>query len=262
MKYRLHPVFTLASLFIAVSLTVAATEDNAPEPGSDEFPVYVMNRIDDQYRGAKSHGIMEMNVKTKHWARSITMESWSLGKRYSLVRILKPKKEKGMATLKANADLFTYLSKTGRTIKITSGMMGASWMGSHFTNDDLIRHTRLSEDYTIKLTFDGQVSGTDVYRFTLIPQPDAPVVWGKVEVTVRQRDLQPLSQLFFDEEGNKVRLLEFSQHTDVDGRIMPLQMVMNPLDSPEEYTMIRWDEIDFKVELNQDFFTIQKLRSM
>ena len=192
----------------------------------------------------------------------MSLETWSLGKQYSLVRILEPKKEKGTATLKADKDLFTYLSKTGRTIKITSGMMGASWMGSHFTNDDLIRNSRLSEDYGIELTFEGDESGREIYRFTLTPKPDAPVVWGRMEVTVRKSDLQPLKQIFFDEDGNKVRLLEFFDHAEVDGRVMPLRMIMKPLDDSDEYTRVRWKEIDFNVDLDKSFFSVQKLKSM
>lgn len=278
MKHRLHcrkrfPSTALifpfiASLSAAVSLlfvfpvSSAETGTDAPDPESEEFPIYVMNKIDDQYRGAKSHGIMEMTVRTKHWTRSMSLESWSMGKRYSLVRILKPKKEKGTATLKADKDLFTYLNKTGRTIKITSGMMGASWMGSHFTNDDIVRNSRLSEDFDIKLTFDGKESGTGIYRFTLIPKPDAPVVWGKIEATVRKSDLQPLGQVFFDEDGKPVRQLEFFDHKEVDGRTLPCKMLMKPLDGSDEYTQVIWREIDFNVNLGKGFFSIQKLKSM
>jgi len=261
-------IFFFASLCAAVSLLLvfplysAEKVSDAPDPDSDEFPVFVMNKVDDQYRGTKSHGIMNMQVKTKHWKRSMSLETWSLGKQYSLVRILAPKKEKGTATLKANKDLFTYLSKTGRTIKITSGMMGASWMGSHFTNDDIIRNSRLSEDYDIELTFEGEESGSEIYRFTLTPKPEAPVVWGKMEVTVRTSDLQPLRQVFFDEDGKEIRLLEFFDHTEVDGRLMPLKMVMTPQDGSDEYTKVSWKEIDFNVDLDKGFFSIQRLKSM
>jgi hypothetical protein len=191
-KHARLPIAALTATF--VSLAAAGEGKDEPSHDSDEFPIYVMNKIDDQHRGAKSHGVMQMKVKTKHWTREMSLESWSLGKSYSLVRILEPKKEKGNATLKANNDFFTYLSKTGRTVKITSGMMGGSWMGSHFTNDDLIRHTRLSEDYDIELAFEGEAGGEDICRFELTPKPDAPVVWGKVEISVRQSDLQPISQ--------------------------------------------------------------------
>src|SRR4051812_30388139 len=115
------------TIFVAVCavllLPLGARAGSPPAPGSPEFPRYVMEKMDDLYRGQKSHGVLEMTVQTKHWSRSITLESWSLGKDFSLVRILEPKKEQGTSTLKARQDLFTYLSNTGRTIKITSGMM-------------------------------------------------------------------------------------------------------------------------------------------
>ena len=141
-------------------------------------------------------------------------------------------------------------------------MMGGSWMGSHFTNDDLVRHTRLSEDYDIKLVFEGEENGKDICRFTLTPKPDAPVVWGKVEISVRQSDLQPLSQLFFDEDGKKVRILEFSNHKKVGDRTIPLKMLMKPMDGSGEFTEISWKEIDFSVNLDKGFFTLQKLKSL
>ena len=148
---------TLLALALALAIEVAlpgttGAKEKRPDPDSPGFPAYAMQKLDDLYRGASSQGVMEMNVKTKHWTRKMSAESWSLGKDYTLVRILRPRKEKGTATLKAKNNLFIYLNKTGRTIKITSGMMGGSWMGSHFTNDDLVKHSRMSRDYTIKLT--------------------------------------------------------------------------------------------------------------
>ncbi len=239
----------------------------APDPSSPEFPVYVMTRVDDMYRGASSRGIMEMQIKTKHWTRNMAMESWAMGKDHTLVRILRPRKERGTATLKADKNLFIYLNKTGRTVKITSGMMGSSWMGSHFTNDDLVSQSRLSRDYTIKLTYKGAEKKTEkktqqVYRFTLTARRDAPVVWGKQVVTVRQSDLQPLSQIYYDEEGKKVRAMTFSEHQKVGDRMLPRKMVMKPLDGSGEYTKIRWKKITFDVKLDKGFFSLQKLRSL
>jgi len=236
--------------------------DAVPDPESPEFAAYVMNRIDDQYRGERSHGVMEMHVKTVHWERTISLEAWSLGKDFSLVRILSPKKDRGTATLKAESDLFTFLAKTGKTIKITEGMMGGSWMGSHFTNDDLVKHTRLSEDYDIEKVYSGEASGTMIHRFKLVPKPDAPVVWGKIVVSVRQLDLQPLRQLFYDEDGKEVRVLKFSEHSEIEGRIVPRKMVMKPLDGSGEYTQVLWKEIDFDVDIDKGFFSVQKLKSL
>ena len=254
-----------ALLFIISTLLAsawaAAADNGAPLPDSAEFPVYVMNKIDDQYRGAKSHGVMTMHVKTRHFERSITLESWTLGKDYSLMRILKPLKEKGTATLKAQNDLYTYLKKTDRTVKITSAMMGGSWMGSHFTNDDLVRHTRLERDFIITADPKSLEADSAVYRFSLVPKKDAAVVWGKVLVEVRKSDLQPLKQTYFDEKMKPVRELIFSEHTKNGGRVMPMKMVMRPLDESGEQTMVKWENIDFTADIPKSFFSIQNLKS-
>ncbi|RLB62750.1 MAG: outer membrane lipoprotein-sorting protein [Deltaproteobacteria bacterium] len=259
-------ILALLAALLTVGLSPALAWAAPPDPSSPAFGAYVMSKLDDQYRGEKSHAKMAMEIKTEHWTRKLTMEAWSLGQDYSLVRILKPRKEKGTATLKAKKDLFTYLNKTGRTIKISSGMMGGSWMGSHFTNDDLIRHSRLARDYHIKTTFNGTKGGVGVYDFTLTPKPDAPVVWGKLVITIRAADLEPLRQVFYDEDGAPVRELVFSDHKKIDDRVVPLKMVMRPLDSSghpgTEYTRITYQSLDFGVKLKKSFFSLQKLKSL
>jgi len=262
----MRPCLTLPALALALVAAwalpgAAGAKEARPDPDSPEFPAYAMRKLDDLYRGASSQGVMEMNVKTKHWTRAMSAESWSLGKDYTLVRILRPRKEQGTATLKARNDLFIYLNKTGRTIKITSGMMGGSWMGSHFTNDDLIKHSRFARDYKLKLSGKGEERGTKIFRFTLKAKHDAPVVWDKLVVTVRQSDLQPFRQVYYDEDGKRVRVLEFFDHKPIGARTMPLRMLMKPLDKPGELTEVRWKEIRFDVKLVPGFFTLQQLRS-
>jgi hypothetical protein len=258
-----RPIAILPALALAAA-TLAAGAGDPPSPGDPDFPEYVLERIDDQYRGEQSHGIMKMHVKKVHWTRDMKLEAWTLGTEYSLIRILEPKKERGTATLKAGNDLFTYLSKTDKTIKITSGMMGSSWMGSHFTNDDLVQESRMSDDYDSELVFSGysKPAKTDIHRFKLTPKPDAAVVWGKLIVSVRADDLQPLRVLYYDEDGKKVRALKFFGHEMVEGRVRPMKMVMKPLDGSGERTSIVWKSIEFDVDLGKSFFSIQQLKSM
>ena len=230
------------------------------DPDSPDFAVKALRRIDDLYRGKSSHGLMEMEVKTKHWTRQIAMESWSLGEDYSLVRIVFPKKAAGTATLKSNDDLFTYLSKTGRTIKITGGMMAGSWMGSHFTNDDLVQGARLSDDFVITREKSGE--SPDTYVFRLVPKPDAAVVWGRIDATIRRSDLQPVEQRFYDEDGELSRKMIFSDIKTIAGKTLPTRIRMEPMDKPGEYTEMRHKRIEFDVAIDESFFTLQKLRSL
>ena len=200
-------LLTLILMFLlAAPAAIAEEKKPAPSPESPEFAAYVMDRVDDMYRGRQSKGRMQMVIQTKHWKRTLEMDSWAKGQDYSLVRIRKPKKERGTSTLKAKKDLFIYLNKTGRTVKITSGMMGGSWMGSHMTNDDLIRHTRMAESFVMKLDFKGEEKGMKVYRFVLKARPNAAVAWDKLVVTVRQDNLNPVSQEYWDEHAHLLRL--------------------------------------------------------
>ncbi|MCA9689664.1 MAG: outer membrane lipoprotein-sorting protein, partial [Myxococcales bacterium] len=210
-----------------------------PDPSDPGFVRYLLNRIDDLHRGESSHGVLQMRVKTEHWTRSMAMESWSLGTELSLIRILEPKKERGTATLKAGDDLFTFLNKTGRTVKITGAMMGGSWMGSHFTNDDLVKDTRLADDFAAELSAGPEIDGAPSHVLTLTPRPDAPVVWGRVEITVRAGDLMPVKQLFYDEDGAPSRRLDYGDFREIGGRTIATRITMTPLDRPDEFTEIR-----------------------
>jgi hypothetical protein len=248
-------------MLIACTLAVGLPARAAPQPHTPEFARHLLERVDDMYRGAQSHGVMEMEVKTRHWTRAMTIEAWSKGKDYSLVRILEPKKDRGTATLKDKHDLFTYLSNTGRTIKISGAMMGGSWMGSHFTNDDLVRDTRLADDYDVTQLPDDKLDGTPVYRFALIPRPGRPIVWGKVELLVRISDEQPLRQTFFDEDKKPVRELDLADLKTVGGKTIPTVMMMKPLDGSGEYTRVTWKELRFDVNLDAGFFSVSNLTS-
>ena len=142
----------------------------APPAQAQVDPYEIIDRVDELYRGESSHGTSTMEVVTENWTRQMTMELWSLGNDYSLVRIQAPAREAGTATLKADRDIYNYLPKVDRTIKIPTSMMGGSWMGSHFTNDDLVQESRLVDDYDITLSFSGDRNGEVVWEFTLVPK--------------------------------------------------------------------------------------------
>jgi outer membrane lipoprotein-sorting protein len=242
--------------------SLAWADDERPPKESPEFVGWVMDRMDDMHRGLSSHGVMTMQVKTEHFTRSLKMESWSRGEDYSLVLILAPKKEKGTATLKAGDDLFTYLAKTGRTIKISGAMMGSAWMGSHLTNNDLVKAARTRDHYDVTLTQEGTLEGKPHYVFLATPKPDAAVVWGKIEIAIRQDDLMPTRQIFFDEDGTAVRAIEVLDDTERNGRPFAKNMLVRPLDGSGEYTRIAYEEIEFDVKLPTSMFTVQHLKSL
>ncbi len=252
----------MVGMTATAGLPALAWASERPAKGSPGFAAWVMDQIDDMHRGGSSHSVLSMMVKTEHWTRNLTMESWSKGEDYSLVRILAPKKEKGTATLKAKEDLFTYLAKTGRTVKISGAMLGSSWMGSHITNNDLVKSSRMADDYTMALTAEGTLEGVPQYVFTLTAKPDAAVVWGKIEVTVQQADLLPTRQVFYDEDGEAVRALQFSDYKKAGDRTIAASIIVRPLDGSGEFTRVTYDSIEFDVDLPDSTFTVQHLKSL
>ncbi|MBN1551017.1 outer membrane lipoprotein-sorting protein [bacterium] len=221
----------------------------------------IMDYIDDLWRGKSSVAEVTMEVKTENWSRTLEMKAWSLGKDYSLVRITAPKKEAGTATLKAENNIYNYLPKTDRTIKITSGMMMSSWMGSHFTNDDLVKESRYSEDYNCEVVFDGEREGEMVWEMQLNPKPDAPVIWGKIMFVIRQTDLMPVHAKYYDEKNILIRTMMFKEYKEMGARTIPSIMRLMPEDKPNEFTELTYNSIEFDIGLEPSFFSIRNLKN-
>ena len=220
----------------------------------------ILDKVDDLYRGTSSHGKMTMEVVTSHWKRTLSLEFWSKGKDKSLVRILAPLKEKGTATLRSGNEIWNYLPKVNRVVKLPSSMMSASWMGSHFTNDDLVKQSRFADDYTFEVTRQGMRDGQEVVEITCIPKPEAPVVWGKVEVVVRRSDYLPLVIRYYDEGLHLARTMTFSDVKTLSGRSLPTVMTLTPEDKPSEKTQVSYDNINLDVSLNDDVFSLRNLQ--
>jgi outer membrane lipoprotein-sorting protein len=220
----------------------------------------ILRYVDDLWRGTSSYGIIDMQVKTAHYTRNMRLEAWSKGKEDTLVRILAPLKEKGTATLKSGNSIYSYLPRTDRTIRLTSGMMMGSWMGSHFTNDDLVKESRMSEDYDPTISFEGEKDGHEVIEFTLIPKPDAPVVWGKVTLTLRAKDYVPLVEVYYDEDMKVSRTFTFSEVKEIAGLPRPMVMRVVPADKPGEYTQLTYEDLRFGGKIDDAFFSLSTLK--
>jgi outer membrane lipoprotein-sorting protein len=190
----------------------------------------------------------------------LTLAIWSEGAEKVLVKVLAPKKEAGTATLKDGSDIWNYLPKIDRTIRIPTSMMMSSWMGSHFTNDDLVKESRLTRDYDIRISFEGMRDAREVYEFSLQPLPNAPVVWGKIVMEVRKQDLMPVWSKYYAEDGQLKRTMIFSNYQVMGGRLVPSIMRMTPADKPLEHTEIRYTQLQFDVPLSKETFSLAALR--
>ncbi|PLX87224.1 MAG: outer membrane lipoprotein-sorting protein [Desulfuromonas sp.] len=216
----------------------------------------LVRKVEEQYMGLSSKSRMSMNIRSAHWERSLTMDAWSVGRDHFLVKIIEPAKERDVATLKVDKEVWNYLPKVNRVIKVPPSMMGGAWMGSHITNDDLVKANKIEEDYSFALIEETPQH----YLIECIPKPDAAVVWGKIVYEILRPQEVPGTVAYFDEEMIKVRDMIFSDVTEIDGRTIPLKMTIQPVDTPEERTLIHYTDIDFDIGIGTDFFSLRNLK--
>jgi len=217
----------------------------------------VIKEMEQLYRGQSSRSTITMKVETPHYQRLLKMEGQSLGQDFAFFRFLSPKKDRGIATLKRDQEMWNYFPKINKVIKVPPSMMMGSWMGSDFTNDDLVKETTLIDAYHLSL-----VETEDQYHVTLIPKEQTVTVWGKIEYIVSKSPLLPVTQVFYDDDGDMIRRLEFKEPKEFDGRLMPSIMEMTPLRKEGHRTLIIYEELVFDPpEVNQQTFSLRNLKS-
>ncbi|MBW2475834.1 MAG: outer membrane lipoprotein-sorting protein [Deltaproteobacteria bacterium] len=212
--------------------------------------------VEQQYMGESSVSQTHMQVSTKNWQRNLEMQAWSLGRDFFLIRIIEPAKERDIATLKRNREVWNYLPKVDRIIKVPPSMMGGSWMGSHITNDDLVKANHIDEDYTLRLIEETELH----FLIECLPKTDAAVVWGKIIYKVRKQPKVPELIAYFDESMQKVREIYFDDVQTIGERTIPLKLTVLPLDKPGEKTILFYREINYDVSLDEHFFTLRSLK--
>ncbi len=241
---------------------LAGAAPSLPSPPSfdEQEARAILLEIDDLWRANSSQGRVRMEVKTANYTRTMLMDIWSKGKDKSLVRIVSPLKEKDTASLKTGNTMYTYLPKTDRTIRLTSSMMMSSWMGSHFTNDDLVKESRLAEDYDPRISFKGKRAGREIIEFTLQPHQDAAVVWGRIVMSVTAQGHLPLFATYYDEDNVLARTIYFSEVKNMGGRLLPALLKVVPTDKPGEYTELVYEAMRFDLDLPESLFSLLELR--
>jgi len=257
------PALALAALVLAATADAAETPVGVPVcPSGEERPdaASLVKRIDQLLSGRSSVGVMTMSIKTPSWTRSLKLKVWARGRDYALIRVLEGgPRETGMMTLKRERQLWTWLPQAGRVMKLPSGMMGDSWMGSDFTNDDLVKGNSLINDFQSTLKGVEKSADRDAWHLVLEPTPSAIVVWGRIEMLIDRKSCLPLSESFFDEEGKLAREMKFSDFRQIGWRQFPARMTVAPAEQGRE-TSIAYSEIAFDVEIPEDTFSLQRLR--
>lgn len=219
----------------------------------------IIQRSDDLMRGRTSYGEFVMETKTPRWSRSISMQSWSEGTTKSFILITAPVRDKGTTFLKINNEMWQYVPKVEKIIKIPPSMMLQSWMGSDFTNDDLVKESSIVDDYSYKLLAEEK----DSYKIELIPKPEAAVTWAKIIYWVAKDTYVPLKEEFYDEDGVLVRIMKFEEIQKLSDRYFPLRWVMEPQteDKQGHSTTVTIKKMIFDQPLEKNIFSMQALKN-
>ncbi len=222
----------------------------------------ILQRSEDLFRGEANISEMTMTIVRPGWTREVSMRSWSLGDDYSLILVLSPARDKGIAYLKRFKEVWNWQPSIDRTIKLPPSMMSQSWMGSDFTNDDLVRENSILEDYTHQLTGQQTIEGHLCHAIVLTPKPDAAVVWGKVLVWIDTVNYWMIRAEYYDEEDYLVNTMTTGDFRMLGGRLLPGRMEMKPADKPGNSTIVTYNSIDFSPRLTEAFFTQQQMKQV
>jgi outer membrane lipoprotein-sorting protein len=219
----------------------------------------IVRKMDELYRSATSEALVEMEIVTPHWQRTLRMKVWSRGMKDTFIRILEPKKEQGFATLRIGNEMWDYLPRTAKVLKIPPSMMMSSWMGSDFTNDDLVKEYTFVESYHFQMTTPESPEDGLVY-VKCIPKEGLPIVWGSVVLAVRKADFIPVWENYYDEKGVWVRQMTFKDVRAFGDRTIPATMELVPKNEAGHRTVIRYLEARFDIPLDPAIFSLRNLQ--
>jgi len=240
-------VVTLNLIFILFQTLFAQSADE------------IIRRSENAIKGETSQGTFRMTVVTEDFTRTMEMDSWWVGNEKALIVIKSPKRDAGNKTLKVNNELWMYLRNTETTIKIPPSMMLQSWNGSDFTNDDLVRESNVAKDYAKKILGEEEIEHERSWKIELLPNSNAPVVWGKLLYWVRTSDFLPARVDFYDEKGTLIRTMAYSNHKTLGGRKLPTKWSMINQKKRGSRTDFEILDVKFDIKISDRIFSFREL---
>jgi outer membrane lipoprotein-sorting protein len=235
--------------FLLVFLTVAGASAQAQDARE------IVRMADARARGKTSESRMTIQVIRPGWKRELGLKTWSQGNDLALVLVTAPAKDKGIVYLKRKKEVWNWIPSIERNIKLPPSMMSQSWMGTDFTNDDLVKEASIVEDYVHTLAGEAVVDGYACYLINLVPKPEAAVVWGKVLLWIDKKDHLMLHAEYYDEAGKLVNTLHGSDVKMLGGRLLPSRLEMVPAGKKGQKTVMIYESLQFDRPLSEQLFS-------
>jgi outer membrane lipoprotein-sorting protein len=222
----------------------------------------ILKNMEDNMRGASAYVEMDIQIVRPRFTREISVKSWSKGVDYSMILVTAPARDQGTVYLKRQREIWNYVPAVDRLIKLPPSMMAQSWMGTDFTNDDLVRESSIIDDYTHKILRTEQYGGYECHVIEMIPKPESAVVWGKVLVWVTKDDYINLRTENYDEREKLMNVIEMSEIIDVGQRRIPTRYELIPKDKQGHKTVMIYRELQIDIPIREDFFSIQNIKQI
>jgi len=220
----------------------------------------IIRKADELMRGTSSYAQITMTIVKPEWKRTMTMKVWSLEPDFSLVYVTEPARDKGTVTLKRENEVWNWLPSVQKVIKIPPSMMLQPWMGSDFTNDDLVRASSIVRDYTHTILGKELCEGQECYKIQLIPKPEAGIVWAKVLVWISTEGYLEYKTEYYDEDGTLVKSFLGSNVKTFGDRRLPAHWEMIPFNEPGNKTILDYDDLRFNENIDSHFFSLQNMK--
>ncbi len=227
----------------------------APLKSADDWLKY----MEDQIRGDMSKAELTMSIKTEKWERVLEIRTDARGKTEALTFIDAPAKEKGTGTLRLDNKMWNYFPKVKRTVSVSPSMLLTSWMGSDFTNDDLLKASSMHADYDHAFKPDETVEGVTYRVIDNTAKSDAKVVWPRIETLADKKDCLPRFHRYYDKKGELIRTLALSEIKTFDGHKVPARWEMIPHKDPGRKTVMTYKKLEFNVKFKDTHFTLKNL---
>jgi outer membrane lipoprotein-sorting protein len=244
------------TLFFTIGFMLLSTTNYAQNISAKEIII----KADNLQRGESNKSVMTMSIIRPKWTRTINMKSWSKGRDYSMTYITAPAKEKGQVFLKRKNEMWNWVPSIQRMIKLPPSMMSQGWMGSDYTNDDILKESSIVVDYTHKLIGEEKVSGLDCYKIELSPKEDAAVTWGKVIKWISKKEFWQMKNEFYDEDGELIKTETASDIKNFGDRRLPSKIEIIPADKPGHKTVVIINSGTFNIKIDDNFFSQQNMK--
>jgi len=244
----------LVAFFTGLVITIPAFSQNATE---------IIKKADEKWNGEKSsESYMVMTIVRPTWERTIEFKNWTKGKDNALTLITAPAKEKGQAFLKVGTEMWNWMPSIGRMVKLPPSIMADGWMGSDYTNDDILKESSIVVDFDHKIIGSELIDGLDCWKIELIPHVDAAVVWGKIIKWISKDEYIQMKSEYFDEDGYLIKTEFASDVKIMDGRKIPGKIEIVPADKKNQKTVVIINSMKFNIPIDDSFFSQQNMKKI